>query len=240
MNAPQPSKRAERWFVPDLVPRGVEVRAVFVGESPHKDEIKPERMDERSPFRGSAGRDWWVALFERAGQPLVPKPHRRTPDVPPRKELEDVCRSLHIAVLNAVRFPLDPRITQHYPEFVPMECLGFDKGSADRKGKGNGKGAFGYKTVFENHDRAGPVGETIDDLARRLKRFSNTSARVVCLGNDSLWFVERAIQRLPQACALAGLTPAKIPHPTSWKFSRPQEGQNFRAEAARVLKAVLG
>lgn len=228
------SKDAERWLVPDLVPDGVELCAIFVGESPHKDELKPQDQVERSPFRGSAGKQWWQEIFGCAGLPF-----QREAQVPPKTELEHVCRKLRIAVLNAVQYPIDPKITQHYPACVPREYLKFDKGERDRKGNGNGKGPFGYKTVLDDQYRAGPVGERIIDLARRLRRFSKMPAQLVCLGDDSEWFVSRAIQQLPLGCVLTEQSPVTISHPARWKYSSQKPGKNYRADAARTLKQLI-
>ena len=226
------SKDAERWRVPDLVPNGVELCAIFVGESPHKDELKPEKKVERSPFRGSAGRRWWQEIFGCAGLQL-----QNDAQVPPKAELEYVCHKLRIAVLNAIQYPIDPRITKHYPACVPREYLKFDKGTRDRNG--NGKGPFGYKTVFDDQDCTDPVGEAIMDLARRLKFFSNMPAQIVCLGNDSQWFVRQAIRRLPAGCALWGQEPVTIPHPARWRFSSKLLSKNFRADAVHTLKQFI-
>lgn len=233
LNTQEPmTKDAERWFVPDLVPNGIELCSIFVGESPHKDELKPERKIERSPFRGSAGKQWWLEIF---GCAELPWQHEAL--IPPRTELEHVCGRLRIAVLNAVQYPIDPKITRHYPACVPREYLQFDKGTRDVKG--NGKGPFGYKTVLDDQNCTGPVGERIIDLARRLKRFSKMPAQIVCLGDDSEWFVRRAIQQLTPGCALKKKLPVTISHPARWKYSSQQLGRNYREDAVRTLKQLI-
>jgi hypothetical protein len=201
--------------------------ATFIGESPHKDEITPEKKIERSPFRGSAGRDWWAPILACAG--------RHGPHMLSRAEHEQVCHQLRIAVLNAVQYPIDPKISQHYPNCVPREFLEFDKGTRDRTG--NGKGPCGYKTVFQDQDFAGTVGERIIDLTGRLERFSQMPAQIVCLGNDSRWFVSQAIQRLHPACALTSRPLETIPHPARWKFSSP--GNNIRAVAIGRIRQLV-
>jgi hypothetical protein len=233
------SSRTDRWLVPDLVPTGVELRAIFVGESPHKDEVKPKNKGERFPFRGSSGRSWWVEIFDCAALSLGATPLPALSDVPPRLELERVCRDLRIAVLNAVQYPIDPKITKHYPSCVPREFLKFDKGTRDGKGMGNGKGPFGYKTVLQVQDCVDPVGGRVSDLAWRLRRFGQMPAQVVCLGHDSKWFVNQAMRRLPQDCALARQPPETIPHPARWRFSGHQSGKDYRADAVRVLKRLI-
>ncbi len=205
---------AARYRVPDLLPGTKRVRAVFVGESPHRDEVAPESAGERSPFRGMAGREWWSALAKFQRHPLVAKP------VPPRAELEALCRELGVAVLNAVQFPLDPKISLHTGESaVPARELGFAKD----------KGATGYKAVLKTGGKQNPVEQAIRDLQARLLPWVEAGVPVVCLGNDSRWFVERAVGAEGAAKLLT------IPHPSSWW----RNGEN-RRRALSTLDQLLG
>src|SRR5690349_20606081 len=60
----------KRFFVPDLAPYNrtslsdLIPRVVFVGESPHVNEVEPEALNERRPLCGAAGRQWWKLLGE--------------------------------------------------------------------------------------------------------------------------------------------------------------------------------
>jgi len=96
---------AERWLVPDFVPKGIDLCAVFVAESPHKEELKPDKKDEHSPFRGSPGRQWWLEIFGCA------TPHFQHPaQMSTRAELEHVCRKLRI------------QSTRKLPTTIPLVC----------------------------------------------------------------------------------------------------------------------
>jgi len=195
---------AARFCVDDLVPEEISLsrcRAVFIGESPHRDEVAPESSKERSPFRGVAGREWWSELVRVLGQPIPTRP------VPSRETLLRICADLKIAVMNAVQFPIDPKITLHQGvEVLPREALGFEKGT----------GEWGYKEVLKKGGRSNSVQAAIDDLARRLSFFEDSPAQVVCLGNDSRWFVERALAKLSPEANLKVLPLVTIPHPSAW------------------------
>src|SRR4051794_1908150 len=120
-----------RYFVPDLSPRDHGTpempRAVFVAESPHISEVTPAKRIDRRPLCGMAGKAWWSLLSEiLEGQ--------ANPDVSLERELE-VCRKHRIAVMNAVQYPLDPKVTASFPDFDPAKQLGFNKVA----------GEFGYK-----------------------------------------------------------------------------------------------
>ena len=81
---PKSEAYVSRFRVPDLIPPQTEIhelKAIFIGESPHRDEVLSEDPGERSPFRGVAGREWWTELSR-----FMKKPSSMRP-VPPRNEL---------------------------------------------------------------------------------------------------------------------------------------------------------
>lgn len=218
---------AERFRVPDILPKGdgwSQLKAVFIGESPHRDEVAPKDPALRSPFRGVAGREWWEELVKIAGIEMKVRP------VPARPLLENLCQQLRIGVLNAVQYPIDPKITLHQGDAsTPRTQLGFEKGAGD----------FGYKAVVKQSPRdsrqGNPVQHAILDLAFRLSELAASPAQVVCLGNDSRWFVERAMERLPEGTPLAGKPLITIPHPSSW-----WRNAAYRARAVGTLQQLLG
>ena len=223
---PLSRKYSARYRVEDLIPifsrsNFSKLKAVFIAESPHKDEVSSENPRERSPFRGTAGKEWWGALSKIAGdQPI-------SGEIPSREKLLEICFELGIVVMNAVQFPLDPKITLHQGHSCdPVEFLGFQKSS----------GPLGYKAVLKNSDRKNsvnnPVGEAILDLRMRLEglKKSNDVSIIVCLGNDSRWFVERAAQG-----NLDDLKIQTIPHPSSW-----WRKAEYRSRALKLLEDLLG
>src|SRR4051794_8604940 len=114
-----------RYFVPDLTPqaraklRALRPRAIFVAESPHVSEIAPESLAERRPLCGKAGLKWWSLLSELLeGQASADVSLER---------LEEICRKHRIAILNAVQYPLDPKVTAAFPGANPEQTIGFSK-----------------------------------------------------------------------------------------------------------------
>lgn len=210
-------------WVPDLLPPDLRaVKVVFIGESPHRDEVAPESEGERTPFRGMAGGEWWTALsrfLPESAQPKTMKP------VPPRAELIEICEELSIAVLNAVQFPIDPKITLHQGESShPRVRLGFEKGS----------GIWGYRAVFSASGYDGPVGLAICGLASRLMSFSEGEASLVCLGKDAEWFVKKALNLLQRDRSTTCKPWLRIDHPSSWR-----RNSAYRERAAKVLEDLL-
>ena len=213
---PRTRTYCDRYRVQDLIP-SQKTKIVFIAESPHKDEVAPENSQERSPFRGTAGREWWSALAKFTQT----KPANR--DVPPRDQLLKICSELEISVMNAVQFPLDPKITLHEGKACsPVEYLGFQKSS----------GPEGYKAVLKKGGRHNPVVSAIGDLKARLIEVnkSNQVSIVVCLGNDSRWFVERALEGISD-----GLEIQTIAHPSSW-----WRKAEYRTRALKLLEEFLG
>lgn len=215
---PKSKQFVARYKVQDLVPEKVS-RAVFVGESPHRDEVAPESPSERSPFRGVAGREWWSELAKFLSHPLAMRP------VPPRATLMQVCEELEIAVMNAVQYPLDPKIMLHQGrESAPVVQIGFEKGVGEQS----------YKAVYRQDLHPNPVESAIADLASRLTELKGAPAQIVCLGNDSRWFVERAVQEIPVDAPLVQKPVLTIPHPSSW-----WRNSAYRARAVEVLGNML-
>ncbi len=205
-----------RFRVPDLLPGAPErARAVFVGESPHRDEVASDVTEERTPFRGMAGREWWSAVGRLSGREIPVKP------MPPRAVLEPLCQELGIGLINAVQYPLDPGIVRHTgAEADPATALGFAKAT----------GPTSYKRVFKEPANSNPVVQAIEDLRARLAPFVEAGVPVVCLGNDSRWFVDQALAENAEALARVQV----MPHPSSW-----WRNANNRTRAMGVLGRVL-
>jgi hypothetical protein len=127
--------------------------------------------------------------------------------------------------MNAVQFPLDPKIVLHQGDAAaPYPWLGFEKASGGR----------GYRAVFKAAPD-GPVEAAIADLTARLERLAEAPAQVVCLGHDSRWFVEHARGRLPAGCALRSRELMTIPHPSSW-----WRNAEYRQRAVDAVDRLLG
>lgn len=185
-----------RYLVPDLSPenRGLLKnsipKVVFVAESPHISEIEPLDIAERRPLCGMAGKQWWGLLTEL----LEGTPNS---DVS-LKHLLDFCLHQKLAVMNAVQFPLDPKITRLFPQADPVKNLGFCKAS----------GEYSYKKLRKEK----AVQSAIQNLKQRLHHPSLEKSKVHCLGNDSEWFVLQALGKEEAAVRLG----EKIPHPSAW------------------------
>ena len=186
-----------RFFVPDLSPkdrlflRNAKVRVVFVGESPHVNEIEEEKAELRRPLCGAAGKQWWSLLAE------ILEPGTQI-DVS-ASWLMEFCLRHQLAVLNAVQYPLDPKITKAYPLAEPSKNLGFDKVS----------GPYSFKRL----KNTSPVQQSIEALRTRLVHPSLQKALICPLGNDSEWFVTQALSKTDEGLSHLG---EKIPHPSAW------------------------
>jgi hypothetical protein len=211
----------DRFRVEDLIPKDRQhLKAIFVGESPHRDEVAPEKASERSPFRGMAGRQWWTELARYLKVPVVANP------VPPRKALLQICEELRFALMNAVQFPIDSKITLHQGEkSAPRVQLGFEKNA----------GPFAYKTIFKRNQDASSVQWALHDLASRLRPLENSPARLICLGNDSKWFVENSLHLLNPDAPLLQQPLTTIPHPSSW-----WRNASYRERAVKTLRELFG
>lgn len=204
-----------RYFVPDLSPeqraqlRDFQPKMVFVAESPHEAEVAPEAERERRPLCGKAGREWWGMI----GQILEHKNSQAT-DL---ERLLHLCCLGELAVMNAVQFPLDPKITAHYGEEAsPLEALSFTKVAP-----------YGFKKL-----RATDAVKTAVHLLReRLVHPSVRGLPVISLGNDAQWFVEQALE----SSVGEGRNLMIIPHPSAWW----RRGGFFREKARGQLEILL-
>lgn len=204
-----------RYFVPDLSPMDrkelaqLRPRAVFVAESPHTHEVEPEKAPDRRPLCGAAGRVWWKMLSEILEGD-------QNADVSLERMLA-LCRKHRFVILNAVQFPLDPKIAARYPEAEPVGHLGFAKTT----------GPFSYKKLKE----ASPVRLALDRLHERLMHPALAGSRVHVLGNDAEWFVTHALTDEEGKSRIGG----KIPHPSAWW----RKGKFFENEARKRLKEIF-
>jgi hypothetical protein len=185
-----------RYFVPDISPvdrpelKNLVPKIVFVAESPHISEVEPENRAERRPLCGAAGRQWWRKLGEILAE--------ESSDDVSLERMEKLSSKNRIAVINAVQFPMDPKVAVKYPEAEPVENLGFAKAS----------GEFGYKKQKKSPE----MQEAIRNLRKRLTDPAMKSATVFPLGNDAEWFVSQALTPEEYKERVKG----KIPHPSAW------------------------
>jgi hypothetical protein len=217
---PESKRYRDRFYVEDLAPEisPKRVKAIFIGESPHRDEVAPEDAAERSPFRGVAGREWWTELAKFLSYDVQTKP------VPERAVLMKMASELGIVVMNAVQYPLDPKITLHQEGSSPEEQLGFQKST----------GPTGYKKVYKALGEKSPVARAIGDLAERLSVYEDSGAQIVSMGGDSRWFTDLALAKLPEGSALRSKPVLQIPHPSSW-----WRNAIYRARAVATLEELL-
>lgn len=187
-----------RFFVPDLSPadrlelKNVPIRVIFAAESPHTQEVAPERVGERRPLCGPAGREWWKLLGEILGEEA-------------NEELSlgwmlHLCRKGKFALVNAVQYPLDARA--RLPQGGQIEALGFYKNSGPRY----------YKKLAGD----ARVLSALSSLRRRLEAKELRNAPIYCLGRDAEWFVKGALGKELFARRVKGV----IPHPGGWRWSR--------------------
>jgi hypothetical protein len=186
-----------RYFVPDLSPldrrllKSAEVEHVFIAESPHISEIEAEAEELRRPLCGMAGRQWWTMLAEVLGE---------NEEVTLTAEsLQLFCRKYRLAVLNAVQYPLDPKVTKRFQEADPVKNLGFQKAS----------GPYSFKRLRGTE----PVQTAIRLLEQRVRHPSLSQAKIHCLGNDAQWFLGHALAPYPEDFQRYV---EKIPHPSAW------------------------
>lgn len=207
---PENQKYAKRFWVEDLVPEVPigQIRCVFVGESPHTEEVEPPLQNLRSPFRGKAGRN----LFEK----ICRKPIEGSID---REIWQKKINCSRVAILNAVQFPLDEKITKPFPDASPSSNLKFAKVT--------GEASF-RKVFIRNPDRLNPAFES---LKERLNPYIVARIPVIALGGDAEWFI-RAVwgEDFVNNKDLF----SKCPHPVTWKWF-PKQG----AIAETVLDQIL-
>jgi hypothetical protein len=166
---------------------------IFVAESPHIHEITPESEEERRPLCGAAGLVWWKALTE-----LFAEPATQFDSGLPLSQLLDFCQRHQIAVMNAVQYPLDPKITRKFPDADPVRVLKFGKLS----------GEFSYKRRKSSPE----MQQTLASLRSRLNHTQLAGLPIYCLGNDAEWFVRQALSSEEIEARLKD----KIPHPSAW------------------------
>jgi hypothetical protein len=217
----------QRYFVPDLTPeahpevRAFKPRVAFVAESPHVSEVSPDSMGERRPLCGKAGAEWWSMLEKLLGPGVSREGKWSTlaeADYSAEALLE-FCRKHRIAVLNAVQFPLDPKIATRFKDAEPGLTVGFSKEAR----------ADHYKKM----KATAPVRSALERLRARLEHPSLAETPVHALGNDSEWFVTQAVA--PNRVG------TKIPHPSAWwrrggafrEMARERLGEIFESEISR-------
>jgi hypothetical protein len=203
-----------RFFVPDLSPidrvelQKVAPKTVFVAESPHISELEPDSESERRPLCGKAGKQWWSLL----GEFIEDDPGE---EVDLQRMLR-LCQAVPIAVINAIQFPLDPKVARVFPKADPVKNLGFSKEP----------GPFSFKKLKEGEG----VRSCISALRGRLLNPYLLGAQVICLGNDAQWFVEAALGE--QASKRMGV---KIPHPSAWWRRGGLYGRMARERAIEIF-----
>jgi hypothetical protein len=185
-------------------------RFVFVAESPHISEVEPDELGQRRPLCGAAGKQWWGLLTK-----LLEGTENSDVSL---KHLLDFCSRHDIAVMNAVQFPLDPKVSKLFPKADPVKNLGFCKVS----------GEYSHKKL----KKSDPVQSAILALRTRLQHPSFKDATIHCLGNDSEWFV---LQALGQDEAFERMG-EKIPHPSAWW----RQGGLFGRIAQQRLSQIFG
>ncbi len=205
-----------RFFVPDLSPQArsflkeVPIQMIFVGESPHTSEIEAEQLQQRRPLCGVAGRQWWSLLSELfEGSP--------NPDVTLVRQLK-LSALNRFAVLNAVQYPMDPKIASVFRDADPVKNLGF----------GKLQGEYSYKKFKSNEG----VKKALISLRKRLLHPTLRGAKIHCLGNDAQWLVCHTLTE----SEVQGRVGDKIPHPSAWWRQGGYFGRVAREKLDQILK----
>ncbi|MBI3557203.1 MAG: hypothetical protein HY074_13145 [Deltaproteobacteria bacterium] len=211
-----PGNRAyrNRYLVPDLTPEqrsqlvSLKPRLLFVAESPHVNEIEPDDIAQRRPLCGKAGQAFWHMI----GRLLADED---STDTSLERELR-LCQLGNFAVLNAVQFPLDPKVMQVTGLACdPVTNLGFSKVAP---------------TMYKKLRTTKPVETAVELLRERLVHPSLCNAPVVSLGLDAQWFVDRAVGLIGESRHLM-----TVPHPSAWW----RQGGKFREKARAQLTELL-
>jgi hypothetical protein len=208
-----------RYFVPDISPvdrselKTLEPKIIFVAESPHISEVEPDELSARRPLCGAAGRQWWRKLGEILD-------HQSSDDVS-LERMKKLSSRNRIAVINAVQFPMDPKVAAKFPEAEPVLNLGFAKAS----------GEFGYKKKKKSKE----VQESIQELRKRLTNPKMKNAVIWPLGNDAEWFVSQALTPEEYEERVQG----KIPHPSAWWRQGGLFGRIAQEKLEKILKTAL-
>lgn len=200
------------YFVPDLTPepKNGRYKLIFVGESPHTEEIK-QNKDDRTPFRGESGIRFWQELAN-----LLP--HHVDVKHLNRSVLEEFCWKNDIAVLNAIQYPLKIKNSTN--------VLGFsnDKKSQDYYVKQafrlSGSGASGSN-----------LRKHICHLAEPLNRIVHRCEVIIALGNDAHWFTTHACIRIGTETEVL-----RVPHPFSW-IKQVKNKEQATLAIAQALKS---
>lgn len=211
---PRGEEFRNRYFVPDLSPEqrpqlhDLRAEVVFVAESPHEAETASERLSERRPLCGRAGQAFWKMIGE-----LTMGVSSSDTDL---ERLLSLARRGRFAVMNAVQFPLDPKITLYYGDAAdPVAHLGFSKAAL---------------ASFKKLKSTAEVEAAVSLLGERLVHESVRHLPVISLGNDAQWFVNQA---LGEAAATRHLM--TVPHPSAWW----RQGGKLRERARAQLKELL-
>jgi len=210
-----PGRLNRRFFVPDLTPeahpewKGFRPRWVFVAESPHLNEVEPEAEEDRRPLCGAAGRAWWSLLSRLLeGEPS---------DDVSLERFHKLCIAHGIAVLNAVQYPLDPKITRRFADADPLRVLGFSKLA----------GSQGYKKLKASD----LVQARIKSLRDRLQHTALAKCPIHPLGNDAEWFISQALG----ADEFGSRVGERIPHPSAWWRQGGLFGRIAEEKLSRIL-----
>ncbi len=210
-----------RYFVLDLSPehrpelKKMKPRYLFVAESPHIQEVEPEKEALRRPLCGAAGKQWWSKMVKVLGGSLT-----RSGDSDldlSAQSLMAFCLEHKLVVMNAVQYPLDPKVAQRFPAADPAKNLGFNKVS----------GPYSFKKRKDSVE----VLAALESLKNRLNHPSVRHLPIYSLGNDSEWLVLRALGVSEAETRYAG----KIPHPAAWW----RRGGWFGEVAEEKLKALF-
>lgn len=218
---PRDSGFRKRFFVGDLTPgqrpqlHDFRPKMVFVAESPHVSEVTPEALSERRPLCGKAGQAFWKMIAE-----LVLKSADTAVDTSLECQLA-LCRAGGFAVMNAVQFPLDPKVMVQFPRANPVENLGFSKVPP-----------ASYKKLRAGRD----VEHAVEWLRERLVHPAIGGVPVVSLGGDAEWFVAAA---LGEAVG-EGRHLMKIPHPSAWWRQGGKLREKARGQLADLLREPAG
>lgn len=212
---PRDKAYRQRYFVPDLTPqqrlqlREFQPEFIFVAESPHEAETTPEGLYERRPLCGRSGQVFWSMVSE-----LLTGQASKAVDLDWQLTL---ARAGGFAVMNAVQFPLDPKITAHHgAKADPVSHLGFSKVAP-----------ASYKKLSHGPD----VEHAVELLRERLYHPALSSLPVVALGLDAQWFVTEAL-----GAECGWRLAATVPHPSAWWRQGGKLRSRARAQLTELLK----
>ncbi len=128
------------------------------------------------------------------------------------------CSKHQTVVMNAVQYPLDPKVAQRFPDADPAKNLGFSKVS----------GPDSYKKRKQSLQ----VTAAMASLRSRLMHPTVSGLPVYSLGNDSEWWVRQALGEMDFEQRYAG----KIPHPSAWWRRGGSFGKIAEAQLQDIFK----